>query len=108
MHKMLMIGMMLLIAACNPVTIKKPITGTFVNFDLGTTIDGPVNFDYQTNDRELIGKWSSDTAVTYGTTDALNGTYFCISAESFFTTVVPTLKKGHDDYYNWKNRNDTP
>lgn len=108
MRKMLMIGTMLLIAGCNPVTIKKPIQSTFVNFDFQTTIEGPVNFDYQTNDKELIGKWSSDTAVTYGSTDALKGTYFCVSAESFFTVMIPALKKGHDDYYNWKTRNDTP
>lgn len=78
--------------------------GTFVNYDLGSTISGPVNFNYQTEDRELIGKWAASSAVEYGAVQDLRGTQFCISADSFFTVLVPTLKRGHDDYFNWKNR----
>ena len=104
MRKMLMIGIMLLTVACNPTTIKTPVQGTFVNFDLGTTIEGPVNFNYQSKERESVGKWTNDTAVTYGMSQDLSGTYICVSAETFFTVLVPTLKKGHDDYYNCISR----
>lgn len=79
--------------------------GTFVNFDLESVISGPVNFNYQTEDRELIGKWANTSSVTTGAIQELKGTYFCVSAQSFFTVIIPTLKEGHDDYFNWKNRN---
>ena len=67
-------------------------------------MSGSVNFNYQTEDRELIGKWAVSSIVEYGTVQDLRGTQFCISADSFFTALVPTLKRGHDDYFNWKNR----
>ena len=105
MRKLLMIGIMLLIVGCNPTTLKEPLKATFVNYDLGSTLSGPVNFNYQTEDRELIGKWAVSGTVTEGRIEDLHGTQFCISAESFFTVIVPTLKRGHDDYFNWKNRN---
>ena len=89
---------------CNPTTLKEPIHGTFVNFDLDATLSGPVNFNYQTEDRELIGKWAVNSTTTEGSVQDLQGTYFCVSAQSFFTVIVPTLKRGHDDYFNWKSR----
>jgi len=98
-----MIGTMLLILGCNPPTIKEPIDSIFINFDLGATQSGPVNFDYKTKG---VGKWYDETLVTYGSISELNGTYYCMSAESFFVKVVPTLIKGHDywiDYKKFKN-----
>ena len=89
--------------ACNPTTLKEPVKATFVNYDLGSTMSGSVNFNYQTEDRELIGKWT-DNNIEHGSVQDLRGTQFCVSAETFFTIFVPTLKRGHDDYFNWINR----
>jgi len=94
-----MIGIMLLIAGCNPPTLKEPIDSVFINFNLDSTQHGPVNLDYK---KENVGKWANTASVTYGSISELQGTYYCMSAQSFFVKVVPTLIEGHDFYIDHK------
>ena len=95
-----MIGIALLTISCNPATVKDPIDVTFVNFDQGFTKTGPVNFNYQVRDRELVGAFTGTTTI--GNVEDLRGTYACIYIRPFGSMILPTLKKGHDDYWNWK------
>lgn len=88
-----MIGIMLLIQACNPPTLKSPVDSVFINFELGSTQSGQVSFDYK---KEGVGKWANTASVTYGDIQELKGTYYCMSANSFFTKITPTLIEGHD------------
>lgn len=88
--------------SCNPATIKEPIEVTFVNFDNGFTRYGQVNFNYQTENRDLVGAWTG--TVSEGSINNLTGTYACIYIKPFGTKILPTLKEGHDDYWNWRNR----
>lgn len=90
---------MLLIQGCNPPTIVEPIDSVFINFNLGSTQSGPVSFDYK---KEGVGKWANTASVTYGNIGDLQGTYYCMSAESFFTKVTPKLIEGRDYWVDHK------
>jgi hypothetical protein len=61
-----------------------------------------VSFDYKSPN---VGKWANTASVTYGDISEIQGTYYCMSAESFFTRVVPKLIEGSDYWKDYKGLN---
>lgn len=91
--------------SCVPARIEDPIESVFVNFDRGITRSGPVNFNYTVKNRNEVGAWAVGAEIKSGTIDELSGTYYCQSVKDFGEKVIPTLRKGHDQYYDWIENN---
>ena len=102
---MFLIGVLLLIAGCNPPTIEEPIEGTFINLKKDHAaymhfMQGYVNFDYKTKNRDDVGSWTNASAspAIVGQVEDMDDMYFCVKQDRWFERIRPIMRKGHDYY----------
>jgi len=100
MQKILTLGMMLLVAySCMSPTIKKPVDSCVINTDFMEASCGKRNLNYKSIRRKKVGEWKSKPErrdISFA------NNYVCFSLESWLKVIKPTLKEGHDFYYDLK------
>ena len=99
MHKMLMIGVMLLgMLSCKAPTFKKPLKMYAVNQKFNEAGVGFKNLNYKLKDKSKVGEWVTDPAFI-PLHEAPNN-MMCFSTEDWLKKVKPKLKEAHDYYFD--------
>ena len=98
-----MIGLipLMMLSACNPPTIKKPVRMYAISTKLNAAAKGKKYLNFKMKKR-YVGEWTKKP-VAIGLNEAPEN-FMCFSMGTWLTVIKPKLKEGSDYYHDKKSK----